>query len=147
MREKIDENKSLNNQEIPKTVLDYLEDKHKSIVNDYRTPDNKFSESCGLITVEIVELLLREGKKPYIMKVHEDEHRNGFIHSKRLAPKIYEGRIHWGAHQVCCCDGMAYDPILGKPISIKEYTKAVFDEDIKMEVLIPQEKIEEFINR
>lgn len=133
--------------EIPKTVLDYLREKHNTIINDYRTPDGRYVEHCGLIAIDIAQLFLSAGKKPYIAEVSEDVHEGGFIHSKELAPIIYEGRVTWGAHQVCCCDGQAFDPILDGPVPVEEYAKIIFGEDIKMSVLIPYEQIEEFINR
>ena len=133
--------------ETPKTVLDYLRNKHLTIINDYRTPDDRYSEYCGLIAIDIAKLLIEAGHQPYIAKVSEDIREGSSIHSKTLAPITYEGRITWGAHQVCCCDGQAFDPILDAPIDIKNYTKAIFGEDIKMETLIPYEQIEEFINR
>jgi hypothetical protein len=137
----------IDDKRVPKTASEYLKIKHESIANDYRTLDSKHSDSCGLIAVDIAKLLLQEGKRPYIMKISEDIHERGGIHVKELSPKIYKGRVTWGAHQVCCCDRMAYDPIIGSPIDIKKYSKTVFGEDINMEISIPQDEIEEFVNR
>ena len=133
--------------EIPKTVLDYLRDKHETIINDYKTPNGQYAESCSLIAIDIAKLLLQAGRKPYIAGISEKIHKAGFIQPKTLAPTIYKDRITWGAHQVCCCDGQAFDPILKTPIAIEDYIKTVFGEDIKMEVLIPPEQVEEFISR
>ena len=133
--------------ETPKTVLDYICNKHSTIANDYRAPDGRYSEHCGLIAIDIAKLLLAAGRQPYIAKVSEDVREGSVIRSKTLTPTIYEGRVTWGAHQVCCCNDQAFDPMLDRPIAINDYTKTIFGEDIKMEILIPHEQIEEFINR
>ena len=121
--------------EVPEVVLDYLQKKHFSILRDYRTPDGKYPEHCGLIAIEI---------KPYIMIVSEDVYKGG-ISSRVLEPLLYRGKVRWGAHQVCCCDGQAFDPILGKPIAIEDYTKAAFGVDIRMKVLISSEQVKKLI--
>ncbi len=144
MNEKIS---SVESKEILETVLDYLREKHATITNDYKSPDGRYPEHCSLIAIDIAKLFIAAGKQPHIAKIAEDVRKGSFIHSKTLAPTIYEGRVTWGAHQVCCCDGQAFDPMLDVPVPIEEYTKTVFGEDIKMEVLIPHEQIEEFINR
>jgi len=138
---------SVESRETPKTVLDYLRNKHATIMNDYRTPDGHYSEHCGLIAIDIAKLLLASGRQPYIAKVSEDVREGGIIRSKTLSPTIYEGRVTWGAHQVCCCDGQAFDPMIDGPVAVEDYTRTVFGEDVEMEVLIPHEQIEEFINR
>ena len=136
---------SIESKEFPGTVMNYLQDKHESIINNYRTPNGLSSEHCGLIALDIAKLLLEAGKQPYIAKVSEDIREGSFIHPKMLVPIIYEGKVSWGAHQVCCCDGKALDPMLEAPVFIEDYTKSLFGEDIEMKVLIPYEKIEEFI--
>ncbi|MBL7100778.1 MAG: hypothetical protein ISS23_02365 [Nanoarchaeota archaeon] len=129
------------------SALEYMARKYATLANDYRTPCDNYSESCGIIAIELAERLLSEGKKPYIMKVAEDEFLPGIITCKVLKPLAYEGRVRWGAHQVCICDGKAYDPILDKPAPTKDYSKLVFGEDIEMATLIPPDKIEEYIER
>lgn len=130
-----------------KTVIDYLQQKHQSIVNDYHTVDGKYSEQCGLIALEIADSLIKDGREPCIMEVSEYVIKNGSIHSKKLSPKIYGGRVSWRAHQVCFCDGLAFDPILDEPISTQDYTKEIFGENIKTEILLPTDKIKEFIGQ
>jgi hypothetical protein len=134
-------------EKIPETVTEYLKDKHLTIVNNYRTPDNLWSEHCGLIAVDIAKLFLDAGKNPFIVEVAEDINENGIIRRKSLEPLIFNGRVSWGAHQVCCCDGEAFDPILEGPISIQKYTEAVFGEDINMRVIVPSDEIIEFVSR
>ncbi len=114
---------SAESREVPKTVLDYLRKKHSTIVNDYRASDGRYSEHCGLIAIDIAKLFLDAGRRPYIAKVAEDVNEGGCIQSKSLEPTMYEGRISWGAHQVCVCDGQVFDPMLGEPVAIESYTQ------------------------
>lgn len=126
------------------STLDYLVRKHETLRNDYATPDGEYSESCSIISAEVVKRLLAEGKNPVIMKVSDSVEENGFVMSRRLVPSIYEGRVTWGAHAVCCCDGLAYEPVLGMPIQIEEYCKLVFGKEMTMTVYIDSEGIKAF---
>jgi len=47
---------------------------------------------------------------------------------KGIKPKIYEGRVWWACHFVCCADGIIYDPMLGEPKPLEEYTQAFYEE-------------------
>lgn len=134
-------------QKIPSSVLRHLSERHGTIIHDYLTPDRSTSEHCGLIAYEIAKLLLHEGYEPYIGVVAEDAKDTYFIRPKVLFPQIYGGRVAWGAHQVCCSDDMAYDPIVGSPIDLYKYTREVFGEDIQMGVLVSREKLKEFLAR
>lgn len=116
------------------STLEYLAKKHSTLRNDYSTPNGKYSESCECIAVEVAKRLLNEGKKPYIAKV-----------SKELTPLLYEGRIKWYTHLFCCCNGLAYDPILKEPVPLKDYCRLVFGENIEITVKVPSEKIKEYI--
>ncbi len=132
---------------IPRKVSDYLRDKHRQILNDYRDLEGKYREQCGYIALDIAKLLLESGYRPYIMEAKQEVQDNNFLKVIPLVPKIYKGRVKWSVHQVCCCKGLAFDPVIGKPVKISEYTKEIFGEKIPMEVVIPFERIEEFIER
>lgn len=131
----------------PKTVMEYFHQKRLSIINDYHTPDGKHSDSCTLIALEIADLLIKEGHEPIIMLISEDIRENGLIHPKSLSSMIFGGRVTWYAHQVCVCDGLAFDPIFANPISIHGYAAAVFGEEIETRIVLTTEKIKEIIGR
>jgi len=137
---------SLESREIPKTVLDYIQNKRKTILNEYRTPDGKHSESCLIIAFDLARLFIESGRQPYIAMVTEDTHDNGILSSKDLKPKIFN-KTAWSAHQVCCCDGQVFDPLLEQPVAIGDYTQTVFGEKIEMNVLMPFEKVAEILKR
>ena len=119
-----------------KSVSNYMGNKHTTLVNNYCTPDGVNSESCGLIALTIARLMLAEGRMPYIAAIKGEE---------ALVPKLFDGRVTWGSHQVCCADGMAYDPMLGvEPVPINDYCERAFQGEVSMSVLISQDRIKEF---
>jgi hypothetical protein len=129
------------------SALEYIANKQRTLINNYRTPDNQYAESCCLIALDIAERLLEEGKTPHIILI-----RGKVIDSignrQSIIPKPYDGRVTWGAHQVCCVNGIAYDPMISKePISIKNYANMAFFGDVDIEIVIGRDKIREFINR
>ena len=122
------------------SALAYMKEKNKTLVNDYRTPDNNNVESCSEIAVDIAKILLDEGKRPIIVSVTNKE--DGY-----LVPRQYEGRVKWGAHKICVCDGFVYDPMVGEPMSIEEYRDKVFENEVELEIKVAEDEVEKFINR
>lgn len=120
-----------------RNALKYLEEKHKTVKNDYRKPNSPVYESCGMIANEIAEILIDSGEKPYIMHVYSPT---------LVIPLCFEGRKAWYSHVVCCCNGLVFDPILEKPIEIENYCKVVFGENHKMEIMKTQEETAKLIN-
>jgi hypothetical protein len=136
----------LETQEIPKTVLDYIQNKRETILNEYRTPDGKYSESCLMLAFDLAKLLIEAGREPYIAMVSKDIQENGYLDSKELKPKMFNKTI-WFTHHVCCCDGKVFDPLLEQPVAIGDYAQTVFGEKIEMQVLFPFEKVVETLKR
>jgi hypothetical protein len=128
-------------------VTKYLEKKHKQIKNDYRDIEGKFYEQCGHIALDIAKILLDEGYKPYIMEASEPVEDSSYIKVIPLVPKLYKGKVKWSAHQVCCCNGLAFDPVIGKPIKLESYSKEMFGRDIQMREVISSNQISTFIER
>ncbi|MGV8142149.1 MAG: hypothetical protein ACP5NS_00765 [Candidatus Pacearchaeota archaeon] len=128
------------------SALEYLARLHLTVTNDYRTPNGQYSESCGLIATDIAKRLLAENKTPYIVIV-----RGKLVDSanrKPIVPKPFGGRISWGAHQVCCEKGLAYDPMVGsKPVATRDYCEIAFKGEVEMDVLITEDTIREFVGR
>lgn len=124
-----------------KLTIGYLVQKHQALQNDYRTSDGRHSESCTLIALEVAELLLAEGKNPEIRTMAEDISTERYVHPKTLRPLLYEGRVEWYAHQVCCAEDIAYDPLVGRPVPVQEYSRTVFGEDVTMKTSMTPEKV------
>jgi hypothetical protein len=128
------------------SALEYMANLYPTLANDYRTPDGKHSESCGCIAVDIAKRLLAEDKVPYIARVQGK--LIDTINRHSITPKPFNGRISWGAHQVCCEDGLVYDPMVApKPVAIDDYCKMTFEGEVEMDVLVAQDRIREFVER
>lgn len=128
------------------TIPDYLARKHRTLINDYKGSDSQHSESCGSIAIEIAQRLLAEGKMPYIARIR-GKVLDGIGNREGLVPRIYEGRVEWGAHQLACANNTAYDPMLGKSVSIDDYCSIAFEGEVEMDILVPPDRIKEFIER
>jgi hypothetical protein len=128
------------------SALEYMANIHPTLANDYRTPDGKYSESCGCIAVNIARKLFAEGKNPFILRIRGELIDS--INRKTITPKTFNGRISWGAHQVCCEGGLAYDPMVSpESIDLDNYCKIAFQENVCTDILVKQEDIKEFISR
>ncbi len=110
-----------------KCVLDHLAAKHSDISKNYR-------DSCSLIAFDIAELLIDAGKEPCIITFREDVREHGYIHPKDIIPRHYGGNVVWASHSVACADAIVYDPLLNRPILLKDYCAAAFGESIAMRV-------------
>ena len=80
----------------------------------------------------VAALLAAEGKKPWIGMLREVEERpTGRFHLP-LIPRHFRGKSlpAWTTHYVCCCDGYAYDPLLGRPEPLETYSTTLFGRDI-----------------
>jgi hypothetical protein len=110
------------------TAIEYLGNKHKTLINNYCTPDGKYAESSNLIAIDMANLLLNEGKeRPQIFTIKRwPIFENGLRRRKALEPILFSGRVKFRTHQFCICDGIVYDPLLKGPTSIKKYPIEVF---------------------
>ncbi len=140
------ENKQETIQKEKRPVFDYLKRKNETLINDYRTPESSHSESCLLIAIDIAKILLKEGKKSYISSIRGKRLPDG-LNNESLVPTQYKGREKWGGHVVCIYDDLVYDPMFSKPIPLEEYPQKAFGSEIEIKVIVPENEIEEFVNR
>ncbi|MCK4891931.1 MAG: hypothetical protein KAS78_04640 [Candidatus Pacebacteria bacterium] len=134
-----------NKVEIPDSVLQCFNRINVEIAEDYISPEGG-DASCKKIAEEIARKLLTEGKRPFIMEVAKFVNKNSGAVEESMFPLKYEDKeVSWGTHIVCCCDKLVFDPILEKPVSIDDYTKNVFGEDIEMRVAVSEEKMKDYI--
>jgi len=125
----------------PKSVLNYFEKHHPNLKDDYRRVDGTV-EVCGLLALDIAELLLKLGEKPEIIHIRGTTKNNG--NYEVLSPLIFKS-VTWGGHQVCRLKGMIFDPILSFPIEEKKYYKIVFDKKVQVSSVINTEKIKSML--
>ena len=91
-------------------------------------PD-KYVGDCLKHARAIAELLRAEGKQPWIGMLRKVEERAAGRFHFPLIPRRFSGHRSvpaWTTHYVCCCDGLAYDPLLGRPEPLETYSSAVF---------------------
>lgn len=79
--------------------------------------EDKYNTVCYKEAKEIAKRLFLEGKKSHIVKMIDPDY---------LEPKKYEGKVSWVDHFVCFSSGKAYDPIIGFPITVKDYYMEAF---------------------
>lgn len=125
-------------------VLTYLQQRHRALANDYSIPEGQ-CESCSLVAGDIAKILLRKKKKPYLLRVRGKRKADG--NRESLTPLRYKGRVVWSGHTVCGCGGWIYDPLLGYPLTEKEYAKMAFGTEVDIEVATPPEEVDAFINQ
>lgn len=135
------------NTEMPDSVLQCFNEINAVIAEDYVSSEGGV-ESCTEVAIRIARKLLAEGKKPFIMEIVKIFNRNSGEATGSMFPLKYKDKkISWGTHIVCCCDGTVFDPILEKPVSIGDYTKDAFGEDIEMQIVVSKEEVENFTKR
>lgn len=118
----------------------YFAEKHRLLADVYQG-------NCLTVAREIAQLLLAEGRKPYIGLMVRKKMVGDSKFYGPLIPKRYRGRTTWTKHYVCCCDGQVFDPILGKPTEIESYPLRMFGLDIQLQTFIPNEIIERYVGR
>ncbi len=87
------------------------------------------------LAIEVGRKLLEEGKIPYIIafieQIHKDEIEGEY---RKFSPLIYQGKVTWYYHHVCCSGDKAYDSFIGIPVSIEHYSELAFGEKIAFSI-------------
>jgi hypothetical protein len=104
------------------TADEYLEQVSAAMLPDAYPGD------CLAHARAVAELLRAEGKQPWIGMLRKVEQREAGRFHAPLIPRRFSGCSvpAWTTHYVCCCDGLAYDPLLGRPEPLETYSTAVF---------------------
>jgi hypothetical protein len=93
--------------------------------------------NCLVAAQELSALFFAEGRHPWIARLRKTEVIEGRLFHAPLIPHGLGIAATWTTHYVCCCDGMACDPVAGKPIRLEAYSLEVFGEQISTEVFVP----------
>jgi hypothetical protein len=109
------------------TASDYLRD------TSLRMSD-RYVDDCVRHASVVAERLIGENREPWIAIVRWIERSGETRFHGPLIPVRFSGRNPptWNTHYVCCCDGEAWDPLIGEPIAIERYTTAVFGSDLPL---------------
>lgn len=108
------------------TAAEYLEEACAAM-----RPD-AYAGDCREHARAIAELLRAEGCEPWIGVLRKTEELPaGTFHAPLIALRFHGRTVPaWTTHYVCCCDGQAWDPLLGKPEPLETYSQAVFGIEI-----------------
>ena len=81
--------------------------------------------------------LLAEGREAWIGRLRKTSRLGETTFHGPLTPLRFRGSggPTWTTHYVCCCDGKAFDPLIGEPVPLSGYSIAVFGEEIEIERL------------
>jgi len=75
--------------------------------------------------------LRAEGKSPWIGRLRKIEQIGEERFHHPLIPRV-PGLHAFNTHYVCCCDGLAYDPLLPAPEPLESYARTLFGIDVEI---------------
>ena len=79
----------------------------------------------------IAARLRAEGKSPWIGRLRRVEERAEGRFTYPLIPRV-PNVLAFTTHYVCCCDGLAYDPLLPGPEPLETYSQTLFGMEIEI---------------
>ena len=91
---------------------------------------------CLAVARKISALLLAEGRTPWIARLRKTEVTAERVFHAPLIPRVPGLKATWTTHYVCCCDGMAYEPVAGRMIRLETYSLELFGKEIAAEVFV-----------
>jgi hypothetical protein len=97
--------------------------------------DDGYPADCVTHACRLTELLLAEGKKPWIARLRDVQQLASGVFHGPLTPIRLAGRKGptWTTHYVACDGDLVYDPLTNDPVAIAEYSLAAFGRDIAIE--------------
>ena len=87
---------------------------------------------CVTHACRLAELLLDEGRSPWIGRIREVVDMGDCVYHGPLIPRRFPTKT-WTTHYVCCCDGEVYDPIVGQPLELDAFCSLVFGRELSIE--------------
>ena len=114
-------------------AVDYLHEISAALEHGY--PADCVTHACRL-----TELLLAEGKKPWIARLRDVQQIAAGVFHGPLTPIRLTGRKAptWTTHYVACDGDLVYDPLTDAPIAIGGYSIAAFGRDIAIESFLDE---------
>lgn len=112
----------------------------------YSKKDNTTKADCVRIAYDIAQRLLHCEENPVIQEVNPDYHNKGYP-QPGLRPKPYRD-VAFYAHFVTATNHHAYDPILGEPVPVGDYTERLFqDGSLSMTLKASTERVKDELGR
>jgi hypothetical protein len=87
---------------------------------------------CVVLACRLAELLLAEGRSPWIGRIREVVKSADRVYHGPLIPRRFPN-LTWTTHYICCCDGEVYDPIATIPIASDSYVVLMFGRPLAIE--------------
>jgi hypothetical protein len=101
--------------------------------------------NCLAAARAIAALLLSGGRSPWLARLRKTSIVNGQTFHWPLIPRRADVHAAWTTHYVCCCDGLAFDPLAETPIELAKYTQEVFGESIYLEVFVAEDALPSYL--
>ena len=108
------------------TAADYIREVSSSITNSY-------PRDCVWHACRIAELLLAEGRAPWIGRVRDERRLGDRVWFGPLIPERLRS-LTWTTHFVACSAGEVYDPLAGAPVPVGELASRIFGRSIAFAV-------------
>lgn len=125
---------------------DVLSKYHERLRPQYSEKDNNTKADCARIAYDIARQLLHLEEKPVILEVNPGYDDTGYP-QPRLRPEPYRD-VAFYAHFVTTTNQHAYDPMLGEPVPVGDYTQRLFqDGSLSMALKASTERIEDELGR
>lgn len=108
-----------------------------------------YTDDCVIHACALAQLLIDEGRRPWIGRVRETTQLGERVFHAPLIPLRFTDKAArvWNTHYVCCVDDQAYDPILGAPIAIDRYADALFGRTLPVEEHYSAETTSDLLSR
>lgn len=101
--------------------------------------------NCMVAARKLASLLIDSGRSPWIARLRKTLKMGDEVFHAPLTPRVPGIYATWTSHYVCCCDGIAYDPIAGKAMRLEDYTLKMFGEQLPMEVFVSTDQLPNYL--
>jgi hypothetical protein len=111
--------------------------------------DDGYPADCVTHACHVADLLLGEGKKPWIARLRDVQQVASGVFHGPLTPVRLAGRKGptWTTHYVACEGDLVYDPLTAAPVAVAEYSIAAFGREIAIERFIDEATTAELSGR
>lgn len=103
---------------------------------------DRYPGDCVTHACRLVELLLAEGRAPWIGRLRHWTTLHGAPFRLPLIPVRFAAAREapaWSTHYVACAGSEVYDPLLDGPVAVEPYTEMVFGKSVAIEELLDAE--------
>ena len=97
--------------------------------------------NCLAAARRISASLLADGRRPWIARLRKTRTVGDEVFHFPLTPSVPGVAATWTTHYVCCCDGMAYDPVAGRVIRLDTYSLEMFGMEIATEIFMADDEL------